>query len=116
LAQIFLFFMVMRPTSALLIAALSTVGCQRGLIPETVPEATLVEVYADKLILQEEAKLAGLDSAATDRRLDSLYRAHRLTRPDVDSALARSARDLPAWKQFYEKVVKRLEERTRQTP
>ena len=46
-------------------------------------ERRFVHLYADKLALEEEGRLRSLDSLGVERGLDSLYRAHEITREEA---------------------------------
>lgn len=75
-----------------------------------IAESTFVRLYADRLILQEEAKLAGTDSVMLHHQLDSLCESYGIEDSDVEQNLVHYQEDLATWKEFYDKVVQRLEE------
>ena len=75
-----------------------------------IPETTFVNYYTDWLILQEEAKISRFDSPTIQHKRDSLCQRYGVTQRQIDQTLHEHQQDLTAWRQFYDKVVKRLEQ------
>jgi len=73
------------------------------------PEDLFVRFYADKLIIQEESVLLHSDSTTTNHRIDSLYQAYNITSTQVQATIADYKTDVAKWKDFYDKVIQRLE-------
>ncbi|MBI4546450.1 MAG: hypothetical protein HY707_00610 [Ignavibacteriae bacterium] len=75
-----------------------------------IEEQKFINFYAHLMILQEEAKLMGLDSTATRAHVDSLYQAYHLTDEQIKTSLDEYKKDLSTWKRFHDKVIQRLEQ------
>lgn len=72
-------------------------------------DSTIVNFYADSLVLSEEVKISGIDSTTFSYKIDSLYQLHSISREKVNIAIENYKKNLPTWKNFYEMLVKRLE-------
>jgi hypothetical protein len=79
------------------------------------PSEAVVRVHAEILILREEVRLRGLDSAALQNGTDSLLRLSGVSRDAYASALADLRSDLGSWKAFNERVARRLDSLQRQS-
>ena len=89
---------------------LFSVSCKKDApVSGAIPEDRLVDLYSHALILQEEGKISGRDSTWIAERIDSFYRSENLNRNEIESALQHYKQELPRWREFYEKVVKKLE-------
>ena len=75
-----------------------------------IPEEIIVPLYADKLILQNQAKLLSTDSATYSRQIDSLYQQYHVRAADVDSTLAYYKEETNRWRHLHELVGHRLEQ------
>jgi hypothetical protein len=75
---------------------------------EVVPESTFVSYYADRLVFQEEFRLVHPDSALVHQKQDSLCRHYGVTPEKIARTTRKYQQDLAVWRQFYDKVVKRL--------
>jgi len=74
-----------------------------------IPEESFIRLYADVLVIREESALAQTDSLPERRKTDSLCTIYGVTRAQFDLTLADKKKDLRQWKEFYEKVAKRLD-------
>src|SRR5213594_2475428 len=74
-----------------------------------IPEESFINLYADLLVIREESILAQADSIQERRQFDSLYASYHVTSEQFDLTLADRKKDLAKWREFYEKVSKRLE-------
>jgi hypothetical protein len=79
-----------------------------------IPEERLVELYANVLVVREEGRVRGSDTLAVSKRTDSLCAAYGLTRVQLQTELGSERSDLAGWKEFYEKVIRRLEQLQRE--
>lgn len=75
-----------------------------------IPEEIIVPLYADKLILQNQAKLLSTDSLTYSRQIDSLYQNYHVRTADVDSTLAYYKKETNRWNHLHELVGHRLEQ------
>ncbi len=73
------------------------------------PDPVIVNLFADRMIVEQESVLRGLDSAAANARLDSLYRAYHMPGPELEQRLEHYRQDLNTWKRFYDQVAARLD-------
>ncbi len=73
-------------------------------------EKSLVDAYAEILIIREQGGLLNQDSSEIRKRTDSLLFSHHTDRVEFEQSLEPYKRNLTAWKQFYEQVGRRLEE------
>ena len=78
--------------------------------PAYLIDTTFVNFYADRMILQEEAKISNADSTIGTSRLDSLYKIYRLSQEEVDKKTGEYKQDVTKWKQLHDQVVHRLEQ------
>lgn len=78
-------------------------------VTEVIPESTFVKFYADSLILSEEVKMTHADSTMFIHGLDSLYQKYNLNIEQIDRSYRYYKEDLIRWRDFYSKVIKRLE-------
>ena len=86
------------------------ISCSRQQTETTIiPEDQFSDLYARQLVLQEEANILGIDSTGLRIRLDSLFRAERVTPAQVRETLQEYKKDLPRWRHFQEITLKRLE-------
>ncbi len=74
-----------------------------------IPENQFVNLYADMLIIREEAHFSLSDSLTTKLRIDSLYASYHVTDKQAEIAIQYYKKDLHRWKQFYENVIRRLD-------
>jgi len=79
-----------------------------------IPEDTFVRFYADKLIMKEENVLLHSDSSTVQRRMDSLYQAYHTTPAQVQATVSDYKTDVMKWRDFYQKVDRRLDTLQRQ--
>jgi len=101
----------MRLTLIIFLFPLAFGGCStRSSDSPPIEEQRFVHLYADKLALEEEGRLRSLDSLGMERGLDSLYRAHQITREEAARSTAYYQADLGRWGRLQELVGKRLEE------
>ena len=100
----------MRIASCLLLLLLAAGCSQPG--PSSHPAASdslFVNLTADRMIVQEESDIMRCDSAAARRRLDSLYRKYGKSAAEVAATTAHLQEKPEVWKDFYERVVHRIE-------
>jgi len=85
--------------------------CCKGKNSEPITEidTTVVNFYADSLVLSEEVKLSAFDSSLFANKIDSLYEIYGITREKVNTSIENYKKELSTWKSFYEMLVKRLE-------
>lgn len=96
--------------SPILFTVIFMSSCRENSPPaSTIPESTMVNFYADRLIVQEEARLMNIDSLIYKQRLDSLSRYYKLPNEELDTAIEDYKKDLNNWRRFYLHVTKRLE-------
>jgi len=94
-----------------LIVALLTVSCSKEHTDTSfLPDSLFTDYYAHHLILKEEGRILGIDSTHMNARNDSLRTAYRMTKRYIDSTVTAYQSDLRKWRQFYDTVIKRLEE------
>lgn len=74
-----------------------------------ISEDVFTNVYADLQIAKEEAVILAADSVYISHKADSIYSAYHVTGKQVESTLQSYKNDLPGWKLFQERVIKRLE-------
>ncbi|MDI6766625.1 MAG: hypothetical protein QME52_07370 [Bacteroidota bacterium] len=72
------------------------------------PDSIIVNFQANLLIIQEENRLMGNDSTLK-HRIDSLYHYYQVTEQEVENTIHYLKSDLNIWRDFNEKMVKRLE-------
>lgn len=72
-------------------------------------DSAVVHAYADRLVLEEERRITGMDSLVFGRRLDDLAAMHGFDTPGLDRRIDRYRLDPAAWKRFYEEVAARLD-------
>jgi len=95
----------------LILLTLSALCCSKDKRqPAALTETGLVSIYAERLIIYEEAKISGQDSSAIRTRMDSLYASFNVSGKQVDEAVDSYKKDLTEWKRFYDQVVKRLDQ------
>ncbi len=106
----------MKPHVTLLLAAVALLSCSKERNgPPILPEETLVAAYADLLVIRERAGLLNQDSTEIRKETDSLLLGYHTDRSGLERSLEPYRRNLTAWKQFYEKVGRRLETIQRDT-
>ena len=81
-----------------------------------ISEDTFVRYYADKLIVEEESSLRRLDTALVRKRVDSLDRAYGILPEQLRQTILEYKTDVPKWREFYDRVSKRLDSLQRQSP
>lgn len=74
------------------------------------PDSAFVNLYADRLIIEHEALEAHADSTVIGKRIDSLFHVHHISLGEYNNRLENYKQNLPSWKQFYEDVIKRLDQ------
>jgi uncharacterized protein DUF4296 len=85
-------------------------ACRKNeVIQPGIPEGAFIRLYADVLILKDEATLSRADSLQLGRGLDSLYESHHTTRSQFDATLEYYKKDLSRWMKFYQAVISRLD-------
>lgn len=95
----------------LLVVGLLSASCAgRGPIPPASPDPSIVNLFADRMVVQEEARLRGADSTALNNRLDSLYTAYHIPPDRLEAVLENYRKDLNMWKRFYDQVAARLDQ------
>ncbi len=72
-------------------------------------DTAVVNAYADRLVLEEERRLTGMDSLVFVRRLDTVCAAHGLDRRGLEEKIERYRTDPMLWKRLYEEVANRLD-------
>jgi hypothetical protein len=73
------------------------------------PDSAFVRYYADRMILEEENRIAKADSLTAGRLRDSLNLVYGLTEAAAREKLDSYKSDIKNWKQFFDRVTKRLE-------
>jgi hypothetical protein len=105
--------LVLGATLLLLIAGCAAPG--GGHHPATA-DSLFVNFYADRLILTEEDNILRRDSSARENRLDSLRRVYHFSQAEVETTTASLQKDPGDWKEFYDRVVRRLEHLQQKEP
>jgi len=72
-------------------------------------DSIFVNFQADLMIIQEENRLEGKDSAYLTMRTDSLYREYSITPAQYDFLIRDLSKNLIDWREFQTKVMHRLE-------
>ena len=119
----------LRPFHLLLFLAFVPCGCGAGApsAPAPIDRDTYVRLTADRMVLEEELRLAAVppggrpDTALLSRRVDSLYGAYRVSRGAAEETERWYKADPGRWRGLEDLVAKRLEileerERTAVTP
>ena len=84
--------------------------------PAYLIDTTFVNFYADRMILQEEAKIGTSDSITLRVRVDSLFKFYKLSDKEVDKRTEDYKNDLTQWKQLHDQVAHRLEQLQQSQP
>ena len=85
--------------------------------PNSIPRETFVDLYADLLIVGETESFSPSDTSNIVHRktsVDSLFVKYRVTESQVRQTIAQYSKDLRLWKEFYDDVLKSLEELQRE--
>jgi len=90
------------------IISLCSCSTKRESIPG-IPEETFINLYSDLLIIREDATLRAIQSGEKQSAIDSIYQNYGVTEAIVQSRIDHYKRNLSNWKEFHEKVTKRLE-------
>jgi len=98
----------MRTTTLILLIALSSCS-RKEAVPGVIAEDQFVHYYADLLVLRQESTMNGTDSTGMRAKVDSLNHAYSVSEEQVRKTLLQYKMDLPRWKGFFERVVKRIE-------
>lgn len=99
----------------LVVGGLCFCGCSKKPAGgDVIPENTFVWFYADKLIMKEESVLLHSDSSTVQRRTDSLYQVYHITPAQVQATVSDYKTDVMRWRDFYQKVDRRLDTLQRQ--
>ncbi len=72
-------------------------------------DSTVVNFYADSTIVYEEMIMGDKDTLKFRHQIDSLRSNYNLTTEKVHLALVSYQKDMLHWRDFYEKVLKRIE-------
>ena len=84
--------------------------CSRDEISQgVIPEDRFINYYADLLVVRQEGMMTGTDSIGMKSKVDSLNNAYAVSPDQVQTTLRQFKNNLPRWRTFYERVVKRLE-------
>ena len=81
--------------------------------PNTLPRETFVDLYTDLLIVGETESFSPSDTSKVVHRkasVDSLFVKYGVTESQVRETIAQYSKNLRLWKEFYDDVLKRLEE------
>jgi hypothetical protein len=73
------------------------------------PDSIFVKFYADSLVVSEDVKVGKMDSNHLKQKMDSLYKEYNLTSEQTATTLRYHQDNIERWRDFYAKVVKRLE-------
>ena len=77
--------------------------------PPQIPEEKFINFYADLMTLENQPAGPKPDTLAFRKSLDSLYRVYSLDSTSVRQNITYYNRDLDHWRDFYVKVIARLE-------
>ena len=93
------------------LAAVALLSCNQRTSPSgtVLPDSVFVRYYADRMILEEDNRIQKHDSLLSLRRLDSLNSRYTITGAQADAQLNSYKTDLGTWKQFFERVSRRIE-------
>ncbi len=91
-----------------IILFLSLAGCSGDrLSAPPIAEDKFIHIYADKIVLEEEAKLENSGGVVN---LDTLYTRYQVTAPQFQTTLDYYRKDIGRWRQLHENVMNRLQE------
>jgi len=80
------------------------------LTPPPLQEDVFVRYYADRLILNNEAAIQGVDTLTVNHRLDSLSRQYSFHPDQITASLEYYRQNGERWAHFHELVSRRLEQ------
>lgn len=100
----------MKTSVILLLSVIALASCTReGTSPPSLPEKTLTALFAELLVVREKAALLNKDSTELKNSTDSLLMRYRITRLELEQALAPYKKNLKAWRDFYANVSQQLQ-------
>ena len=79
---------------------------------KTIEQDTFVKFYTDYLIAQDSL---GTDAVSSKKILDKLYKKYAVTKEEYLSTINSYNSDQKKWAEFFEKVMKQLEERQKKS-
>ena len=80
---------------------------------DTIPREKFTQLYVQLLIAGESGHFSNPDTAKARSKkavVDSILAEHHVTELQVRHTLQEYSKDLKSWKEFYDGVIKRLEE------
>jgi len=92
-----------------IIVLLATSCTKENRQTSVLPDSVFVKFYADSLIVSEEVKVGKMDSNRLKQKVDSLYKEYHLTSEQTATTLRYHQDKIERWRDFYSKIVKRLE-------
>lgn len=99
----------------LLLLSIVLWGCTQKHQPSegAIPKDTFIQLYIDLLIAGEMGYLSSNDSTSK-KVIDSLYTRYGVTDAQVRMTMEEYNKDLRRWKDFYDEVTRRLEEKQKE--
>ena len=98
---------------------LCAVSCSENRHPpgDTIPREQFTQLYIELLVAGERGVYPTPDSAKSWNKkalVDSILSKYHVTEAQVQQTIQEYSKDLQLWKEFYDEVIKRLEELQRE--